>query len=214
MYGSLSCTGLTSWNVLFIFVRLRHRSTWIRIQHVGSSHSLHTPFQSRRAPVRVVLSGRSPVPPVGSRLESRSAALGGFSATTTSTIKRRCAVSRSVFVWEVCLSVCPVCVWPVDYFTMQLGCETLSAWNALRLGVINPRRKRQPPYGHLRPKLARERPTQATCIERSFQVVARYRREGNQNNEEGTSPRRFLWQRRLWWAVTHIQMHQPYAPTW
>ena len=31
-------------------------------------------------------------------VESRSAALGGFSATTTSTIKRRCAVSRSVFV--------------------------------------------------------------------------------------------------------------------
>jgi len=37
---------------------------------------------------------------VGSRLESRSAALGGIlgAATTTSTIKRRCAVARSVFV--------------------------------------------------------------------------------------------------------------------
>jgi len=42
--------------------------------------------------------GRWPVPLVGSRLESRSAALRGFSATTTTTIKRRCAVSRSVFV--------------------------------------------------------------------------------------------------------------------
>jgi len=68
-------------------------------QWLGSRiHSCATPFQSRRAPVRVVLSGRWPVPLVGSRLESRSAALGGFSATTTSTIKHRCAVSRSVFV--------------------------------------------------------------------------------------------------------------------
>jgi len=70
-------------------------------------HSCATPFESRRAPARFVLSGRWPVPLVGSRLESRSAALGGFSATTTSTIKRRCAVSRSVFVWEVCR--CPGC---------------------------------------------------------------------------------------------------------
>ena len=43
-----------------------------------------------------------PVPLMSSRLISRGAALGGFSATTTSTIKRRCAVSRSVFVSEVC----------------------------------------------------------------------------------------------------------------
>ena len=48
----------------------------------------------------VILSGRWPVPLVGSRLESRSAAPGGSlgSATTTSTIERRCAVARSVFV--------------------------------------------------------------------------------------------------------------------
>jgi len=43
-------------------------------------------------------------------------------ATTTSTIKRRCAVARSVFVWVVCSAVvCSavvcVCVWPVDIFT-------------------------------------------------------------------------------------------------
>ena len=47
-----------------------------------------------------VLPGRWPVPLVGSRLESRSAALGGSFrvATMTSTIKRRCAVARSVLV--------------------------------------------------------------------------------------------------------------------
>ena len=43
-----------------------------------------------------------PVPLVGSRLESRSAALGGSlgAATTTSTIKRRCD-ARSVFMFRV-----------------------------------------------------------------------------------------------------------------
>jgi len=63
-------------------------------------YSCATPFQSRRAPVRVLLSGRWPVPLVGSRLESRNAALGGSlgAAMTTSTIERRCAGARSVFV--------------------------------------------------------------------------------------------------------------------
>jgi len=55
--------------------------------------------------VRVVLSGRWPVPLVCSRLESRSAELRGSlgAATTTSTIKRRClcAVARSVFMCGV-----------------------------------------------------------------------------------------------------------------
>jgi len=77
--------------------RAMRTAQWLR--WLGSRiHSCATPFQSRRAPVRVVLSGRWPVPLVGSSLESRSAALGGFLATTTSTIKRRCAVSHSVFV--------------------------------------------------------------------------------------------------------------------
>jgi len=45
-------------------------------------------------------------------------------ATTTSTIKRRCAVSRSVFVWVVCsavvcFAVVCVCVWPVDLLTPE-----------------------------------------------------------------------------------------------
>jgi len=63
-------------------------------------HSCATPLQSQRAPVRVVLSGRWPVPLVGSRLEIRSTALGGSlgAATTTSTNKRRYAVARSGFV--------------------------------------------------------------------------------------------------------------------
>jgi len=63
-------------------------------------YSCATPLQSRRAPVRVVLSGRWPDHLVGSRLKSKSAALGGSlgAATTTSTIKRHCAVARSVFV--------------------------------------------------------------------------------------------------------------------
>jgi len=57
--------------------------------------------------------------PVGSRLESKIAALGGSlgAATTTSTIKRRCAAACSVFVWVVCSAVVCVCVWPVDLLT-------------------------------------------------------------------------------------------------
>jgi len=88
------------------------------VRWLGSSiHSCATPFQSRRAPVRVVLSGRWPVPLVGSRLESRSAALAGFSATTTSKqpFLALCSCERfAVVVGGVFLCRCVLCACACD----------------------------------------------------------------------------------------------------